>query len=112
VTSFTVTHAGDTLVWWQDTTRKYSGRKGETMSGEATTQEEHMTGEELETFTRKLEAFTESLTAKERALLLQVLIRAGAEDAEDVEAHALSPRSLAAAALALQARWAKQPPQP
>ena len=81
------------------------------MSGEATTQEEHMTGEELETFTRKLEAFTDSLTPKERALLLQVLIRAGDEDEEDVEAHALSPAALAAAAFALHARWSKQPPQ-
>jgi hypothetical protein len=81
------------------------------MSGEATTREEHMTGKELEAFTHKLEAFTDSLTPKERALLLQVLIRASAEDAEDVEAHELSPRSLAAAAIALYARWSKQPPQ-
>jgi hypothetical protein len=80
------------------------------MSGEAPTQEEHMTREELERFSRKLEAFTDSLTPKERALLLQVLMRAGAEDREDVEAHALSPSRLAAAALALHARWSKGPP--
>jgi len=75
--------------------------RGEAMSSELTTQEESMTREELDAFSRKLEAFTDSLTPKERALLLQVLMRAGAQDPEDVEAHEMGRRSLGAAALAL-----------
>jgi hypothetical protein len=76
------------------------------MSDEVATGEESMTREELDSFTRKLEAFTDELTPKERALLLQVLMRAGNED---VEAHALSRVSLGAAALALELRWSKRP---
>ena len=80
------------------------------MSGELTTREDPMTREELDTFSQKLEAFTDGLTAKERALLLQVLMRAGTEDIEDAEAHALGRMSLGAAGLALHVRWSKQPP--
>lgn len=81
------------------------------MSGELTTRDEPMTREELDNFSHKLEVFTDGLTSKERALLLQVLMRASAEDADDVEAHAMRRMSLAAAALALQVRWSKQPPE-
>lgn len=81
------------------------------MSGEITTRQEPMSREELDDFSRKLEAFTDGLTPKERALLLQVLVRAGAESTEDVEAHALRRMSLGAAAVALHTRWSKQPPQ-
>lgn len=81
------------------------------MSGELATQEEPMTREELDAFSRKLESFTDSLTPKERALLLQVLMRAGEQDPEDVQAHEMGRRSLAAAALALYTEWAKQPPR-
>ena len=70
------------------------------MSGALATQEEPMTREELDAFSRKLESFTDSLTPKERALLLQVLMRAGEQDPEDVQAHEMGRRSLAAAALA------------
>jgi hypothetical protein len=80
------------------------------MSNELTIGDEPMSREELDSFTRKLEAFTDDLTPKERALLLQVLMRAGSEDTEDVEAHALTRMSLGAAALALHLRWSKQPP--
>jgi hypothetical protein len=78
------------------------------MSDELATGEEPMTREELDSFTRKLEAFTDDLTPKERALLLQVLMRAGSED---VEAHAFRRTSLGAAALALEMSWSKQPPR-
>lgn len=80
------------------------------MSGELTTQEHSMTRQELEAFSRKLEDFTDGLTPKERALLLQVLMRAGADDPEDVEAHEMRRWSLAAAALALQMEWTHHPP--
>jgi hypothetical protein len=80
------------------------------MRDELTTGEEPMTRDELDSFTRKLEAFSDGLTPKERSLLLQVLMRAGSEDMEDVEAHALSWMSVGAAALALHLRWSKQPP--
>ncbi len=81
------------------------------MNDNSSRQIEPMTREELDSFSRKLEQFTDGLTSKERALLLQVLMRAGAEDTEDVEAHALAGLSLGAAALALHARWVHQPPQ-
>ncbi len=81
------------------------------MSGEITTQEEPMTREELDAFSRKLESFTDSLTPKERALLLQVLMRAGAQDPEDVEGHEMGRRALGAAALALQIEWTRHPPR-
>lgn len=80
------------------------------MSGELTTQEDSMTREELDAFSRKLESFTDSLTPKERALLLQVLMRAEAQDPEDVEGHEMGRRALGAAALALHVDWVKHPP--
>lgn len=67
------------------------------MYGEPTGRAGSMTREELDAFTRKLEAFTDSLTPKERALLLQVLLRAGAGEREDVEAHARSDPGLVTA---------------
>lgn len=81
------------------------------MSGELTTREEPMTREELDSFSRKLEAFVDGLTPKERALLLQVLTRAGGEEMEDVEGHSLGRLSLAAAGLALRTCWSTQPLQ-
>ena len=80
------------------------------MSGELTAPEQSMTREELDAFSRKLEAFTDGLTTKERALLLQVLMRAGADDPEDVEAHEMKRWSLAVAALALKMEWEQHPP--
>ena len=76
------------------------------MSGDATTLEDFMTREELDAFSRKLEAFTEALTAKERDVLLQVLVRASADEIDDVEGHDFRRLTLGAAALALWARWA------
>jgi hypothetical protein len=80
------------------------------MSGELTTQEHSMTREELDAFSQKLELFTDGLTPKERALLLQVLMRAGADDPEDVEAHEMRRWSLAAAALTLEMEWKQHSP--
>jgi hypothetical protein len=80
------------------------------MSGELTARKEPMTREELDAFSRKLEDFTDGLTPKERALLLQVLMRADTENPEDVEAHEMGRRSLAAAALALRTQWMEHPP--
>jgi hypothetical protein len=80
------------------------------MSGELTTQEHSMTLEELDAFSQKLEVFTDGLTPKERALLLQVLMRAGADDPEDVEAHEMKRWSLGAAALALETEWRQHAP--
>ena len=76
------------------------------MSGDLASLEDFMTREELDTFSRKLEAFTEALTAKERDILLQVLVRASADEVDDVEGHDFRRLTLGAAALVVRARWA------
>lgn len=81
------------------------------MSGQLGTRDEPMSREELDTFTRKLEEFTDSLTPKERSLLLAVLIRADVTEGDDVEAHALGNIQLAAAALALRSHRVRFPPE-
>jgi hypothetical protein len=72
--------------------------------------EDSMSPDELKDFMYKLEAFVESLTGKERALLLQVLTRAGSDALEDVEAHADGPITLGAAALAVYERYVEDVP--
>ncbi len=108
-TLFTVGYSSHALGWLQTTATRFD-RKGVVMRGEPTTQEEPMTREELDAFSHKLEVFTDSLTPKERALLLQVLMRAGADEPEDVEAHEMTHCALAAAALALHLEWRRHPP--
>jgi predicted alternative tryptophan synthase beta-subunit len=62
-----------------------------------------LTRDEAFVFAEKLERFGETLSATEKSLLLEILHRAAAAEADDVEGHGKVPTSIAAAVLAAAA---------
>lgn len=61
---------------------------------------EPMSQEEIQGLARKLEELSATLPPGEEALLRAILMRAGAEQADEVEAHGLARTSIAALVLA------------